>query len=250
MKKWVPILVILLMLATPAMAFADGPPWNIDITKAELYADSYKFVVKASGPDIKFWFVDFDWAVDLLGVVPSEGIIIYEYVDGFGTPNIEVTFSGFWPKKLAPETLVEGDAWLYGYWCWIHHVFARSEWYQWFIQAYEMYGRRVNFALGPNDGVIQPSPPPVWGSCSGECSNYDGNFPFATFIPGVEYNLDYWYPGVEPYTAGVFRTLKKGANIPLTLWLRENPTDGKMYYCNVALEDGRDFVMTSGMDCK
>lgn len=112
-----------------------------------------------------------------------------------------------------------------------------------------MHGRRVNFALGPNDGVIQPSPLPIWGSCAGECSNYDGHFPFVTMITGVDYELKYWYPGVAPYTAGVFRTLKKGVDVPLTLWLQENPADGKMYYCNVALEDGRDYVMSGGMDC-
>ena len=233
-----------------AYAYADGlaygtvtdPSGNIVASKFSLEGDS-----------------DWDWDSD-------SGWLPYSEAGAYAEFPETVTFN------FGVKVTEEGEWAIYAYGDSIAYAFAYSDyWVMWFgkycdaygydfdwdeaflyfwAQLRDYHGRRVNFALAPTDGVIQPSPLPVWGSCSGECSNYDGHFPFVTMIPGVNFTLDYWYPGVAPYTAGVFRTLKKGADIPLTLWLRENPTDGKMYYCNVALEDGRDYVMSGGMDCE
>lgn len=106
----------------------------------------------------------------------------------------------------------------------------------------DMHGRRVNFAIGPNDGVIQPSPRPIWGSCGGECSNYDGHFPFVTLLPGIPYTLLHWDDVDGAHVAGVI-TMKKGT-APLTLWFKE----GTQLYCNVS--EGRDYIMTDGIDCQ
>jgi len=187
-----------------------------------------------------------------LSVVDTGEVIVEEWQTAWGPvgdtslkttgwQEITIDVSGYAGQTLKLEIGCggTGDTWL-GTWCYFDGPPPPVE--------VDYHGRRVNFALGHNDGfTIQPWPLPVWGSCAGECANYDGNFPFAAFIPEVDYTLNVHYPGAEPYVAGVFRTSKSGADIPLTLWLQPGP-DGKLYYCNVS--EGRDFIMTDGIDCQ
>lgn len=207
------------------------------MTDAEYVSDWGLFPSASADAEV---VLEYTWPVEISFVPMQEGVYKVElFGDSFAGYYGEAVWKFLWwkCKEIGWDLVYDADRA-------ILYLVAK-------LGVHDYHGRRVNFVLGHNDGfTVQPWPLPVWGSCAGECANYDGNFPFATFITGVDYTLKLHYPGVEPYVAGIFRTMKKGADIPLDLWLQVNTADGKYYYCNVSLEDGRDYVMSGGMDCE